>query len=466
VGRAYLGLVLLGACSFSDGARPSIDARVNPPIDGAIDAYVPDAAVCAMKSAECIGDTLRQCTGPGAIATDKACGWGCDATGDGSCKHVVPSASALTVADAQTATGLTDVILIDGYVLDTEMGRIGTTGNPTQIRGAGTGVINGIDFQLRPALNANDPAVGVFRFRKLTIQTTSTGSPLSFAGVNAVAIVSLGDFVIDGTIDARGTCAGASGGPGGYSGGTSKGPGNGPGGGGSNATNKYAGGGGGHGGVGGQGGSDTVGTFVPGGIVNGDSAITILRGGSGGGGGAGAAAAGGGGGGAIQLVSNTLISIPTGGINAGGCGGKSKAGGNDGGGGGGAGGTILLEAPLVTFGATAKLAVNGGGGAGGDTDVVGAAQDGQLSRVAALGTAGGNMGANGGAGGDGAAAAMANGSDGASLAGKPGGGGGGAVGRIRINTRQDAGLTLQPGTELSPNFADSSSCTRGEATIQ
>ena len=432
---------LAAACGFST----RID---NSATDAAADA-IPDASACRGASQECLGDVLRACSGEGALPVDRTCPVGCTTSPDVHCVAIQPHGGGAVAADLDS-TGLANVSLQPNLIIDGDTGRIGTTGNPTLVRGSGPNILNGIDYQVRGT-------IAVFRFKKLTIQ-----GDVALIGGRAIVLVSDDDLDVGGVIDARGTCVGTNAGPGGHAGGPKATDGviAGNGGGTGTSTNKLGGGGGGHGGVGGVG-RDTV----TGGPVFGDAVITVLEGGGGGGGGGGGAGAGagGGGGGAIQLLSNGRIRIPAGaGINAGGCGGATGIGGNDGGGGGGAGGTILLEGRTVDIDGT--LAGNGGGGGGGDANPDGIAApgtSGRLARTAALGFPGPTA-----AGGNGGAGATYDGGPGTNGGADDGGGGGGAVGRIRIDTLTGT-LTLGASAVLSPHYDDpSSTCTLGTLQVQ
>jgi hypothetical protein len=363
----------------------------------------------------------------------------------------VPSGGGVT-PDQVDGSGVSGPPLIGNLIVDGSTGEIGTSPMHSSVRGAGTGVINGIDYSV-------NNGVAIFRFGSLQVSGT-----VALTGTNAIAFVSNGDVTIDNAIDARGFCGSNNAGPGGFPGGAAKttaaGSGGGAGGGGDN---NAGGGGGGYGGTGGVGGKSGGGNPA-GGPLFGDDVISILVGGGGGGGGGGdpnAARVGGGGGGAFQIVSNASITVhPSGGINAGGCGGKAGNGGQAASG-GGAGGTILLEAPQITV--QGYLTVNGGGGAGGDGGNDGA--DGQPTRTAANG--GSRAGGNGTDGGPGGAAAHLDGFNGIdAMAGKHSGGGGGAVGRIRVNTRSGA-VSVGSNAVMSPSFDDAAStATSGTASLK
>lgn len=415
------------------GTCSSITSGDDAAVDAAIDAYVPDASACIAQVDECITgtDLLRRCDGAGAQSYDVTCNWGCMTTSTPHCAQIVPSgnggvpANGVMPADVVATAGLMDITLTGGTLtLD------GNSGSISSFRGTGSGILSGIDYQLRGP-------IAMFRFKSLTV---AAGVTVRVTGSHAVAFVADGAITIDGIIDLRGMNDVP--GPGGFAGAMSSaqdgmGPGAGqgkaptPGGGAGHAA---------HGGMGFQNGG-------PGGIPYGDSLITQLRGGSGGGSGY-QGAKGGGGGGALQLVSNTRVEIHSGGgINAGGQGGSSSLSGE--GGGGGAGGALLLEAPMLVI--AGALAVNGGGGGTTNSLTVGA--PGGLDRNAA--PAAGNSGGNGGAG------SIPFGRD----ATGNGGGGGGGIGRIRLSTR--SGQSIVDGAAiLSPNLTDGSGCTQGTASLQ
>ncbi len=255
------------------------------------------------------------------------------------------------------------------------------------------------------------PKIRAFFVRALS---TARGVIVRVTGDNALAIVSRGDVVLEGVLDASADNRDCTAGPGGYAGGPGEeakgkdgfGPGGGIGNGG------YGGAGGGsYGGIGGGGGNDANGSAVgaAAGPAYGDATLVPFMGGSGGGG---DSFCGGGGGGAVHVVSSTSIMVAAGGgINVGG---GSSLGYH---GGGGSGGAILLEAPKVDVAGT--LAANGGGGGygcGGDFSAA----------PACGGTYGGGVGSSGldGAGAPGASSDWG------------GAGGGGGAGRIRVQARE------------------------------
>ncbi|MDB4956548.1 MAG: hypothetical protein JWO36_4117 [Myxococcales bacterium] len=418
------------ACVYSPGATRTTDANQ-------IDVRVIDANfICVdAPSTSCSpdGTTLLTCSVVGMMAVPTTCTWGCLQTGAAHCGKLVPSGSAAgsgVLPSDVSGSGVMDIMMGSSSVI-TINGMDG--GISSGVRTTGTGVRNGIEFQIRGS-------IAMFRFNSLHI----TG-PIKLTGSHPIALVADQNITIDDQIDARGTCgdnAGQSPGPGGFAGANKNNSAGGSGGGSGATTNQFGGGGGGHAGKGGNGSHGPLGGAAF------DPTFAILIGGGGGGGGGGNGGAGGGGGGAIQLVSNATIAIGSNGvINAGGCGGLGGNGGNnDGGGGGGAGGAILLEALMVQI--YGVLAGNGGGGG----EQSAPSENGSAGRPDSTPAIGINNAGNGGAGTT---------IDGVS-AGTDNGGGGGAVGYIRVNTK--SGSATITGT-LSPSLA-TTAATQGSAAVQ
>lgn len=309
-------------------------------------------------------------------------------------------------------------------------------------------VVDGVGFRRA------DTGVAIWTFSSLTVPTTTT---VTFAGGFAASILTVGDLVIAGTIDARGyadpsnlatLCNNHSAGPGGGAGGFGATAAGGAGGGGAGKNTNAGGAGGSYGAKGGDGGNDQN-SFGHGVAVAAYGSLTIspLRGGSGGGAG-GAGESGGGGGGGLQLAALGTLVI-SGGINAGGCGGAA-GGSKTGGGGGGSGGAVLVEAPSVHLTGSAKIGAQGGSGGGGDSGTAG--QPGPLTNMLAPGGPGGSNGGNGGNGGGYGNIAGQTANDAPSGNGG-GGGGGGAAGRIRITSRTGSAM-LDGGYLLSPRLVD------------
>ena len=264
-----------------------------------------------------------------------------------------------------------------------------------------------------------------------------------------LAIVSLGDMSILGTINgSNGTLGGATAPPGAQNGG---GLGGGAGGTNVGGTPGTGAGGGSYCGLGGQGGKDMLSTVQPGAQTPayGSASLSPLLPGSSGGTGVSGGASGGG---AIELVAGGTFTMNAGSwINVGGGGGGPGGPTGQGANGGGSGGAILIEAVTVNIAGT--LAANGGGGGGGNGAENGSAGSdatpNATSASGGVGVAGGN--GSGGAANDGIAgtSSPADGSSGA---------GGGGAGRIRINSMSGA-PTLTSAT-LSPAMGDAgTSCT-------
>jgi hypothetical protein len=267
----------------------------------------------------------------------------------------------------------------------------------------------------------------------VTSMHVATGHAFQPKGPRPMIIVSDGDIIIDGTVNASFQAGDACPGLDGVMG------------------SQYGGGGAGGGGYtgGGNGGrGDQGGTL--GGVADPDTMLSPLTPGCPGGAGGVSTglspAPGGVGGGAIELASRTAIHINGGAQVISDGGGGSPGNRNSthatGGGGGGTGGKILLEAPLVLVDSQAVVcAVGGGGGTGASfmTNVAARGLDGTGCTGGTGGTVSGvQSGGNGGdfnpptAGGD-------------TQGGFAGGGGGGAGGRIRINaTTHQTGINIVP----------------------
>jgi hypothetical protein len=413
--RRVVVLLLLAGCKQIFGlSKPAHGADATPD--------VVDPNACTAASVACNGDVLHTCAMAGELPTDTTCSWGCG--GDTPhCFAIVPAGGGVTMDDVAADPSLQDVSLMqDTVIIDGDTGAIGKTGQLELVRPAGAGTKNGISYEV-------NNGVAVFRFASLAI-----AAPTTPIGSHAIALVAVSDITVSAEIDGLAPCRG-TGALGGF--GASAGPGAGQAG-----ASAKGGGGGGNGGAGGTGGNNGS----SGGAINGDDAITILVGGSGGG--TSGSNVGGAGGGALQLVSGTRITVGAG-INLGGCGGAAGTLALTGAAGGGAGGTLLLEAPYISIGAT--LAVNGGGGGG-----FSAGADGALSRTPASG---------GNGGGTGAAGATPDGGDGGA-SGAGAGGGGGGIGRIRVNTR-DGTADVSGAASSSPAPDDPrSTFTVGTANLQ
>ncbi len=433
-------LILFAGCRaiFGFESATVVDATALPDIP-------PDASECTDLSVTCADEsTLRTCATVGELPADTTCNWGCIDAPTPHCGALDPTGAVVTTQDPAADAALLDQDIAGAITISTTNGSMGV------VRPPGTGVINGISFEVRAG-------IGIFRFKSVAFHGAVT-----LTGTAPVAFVADGAIVVDNLIDVRGTCATTSAGPGGSQGGNPSGNGQGLGGGGrgenAGATDASGGGGAGFGALGSDGGNGNAALGGTRGNSFGVLEITTLVGGSGGGGGgrAGAGGAGGGGGGAVFLASNTSIQIqPGAGINAGGCGGRGAQNQDGGGGGGGSGGAILLEAPAVIL--DGALGVNGGGGgAGGDQ------ANGENAPLAGAANGGVSLDGNGGNGGNGGAGLTFSGTVGENNS--PSGGGGGAVGRIRINTRTS--IVGGVGSTSPPLDAVGTSTTRGTAVVQ
>ncbi len=341
------------------------------------------------------------------------------------------------------------------------------------------------------------PELAVFSLDTLTV---AAGGVLWIRGNRAPVLLACGDVQIDGTIDV--SAENREPGPGGYGGGAGGYRDEGDaiaaengaapldseaGGGGSTEDEspyrESGGGGGGHGQPGGAGGAATSGDGAhaggSAGEVCGAAELVPLHGGAGGGG-AGSyrtGGDGGGGGGALQISAGGTLTIGNGAVirAAGDGGGVSSVSNYGGGGGGGGGGAILLEAAELL--AHGTLAANGGGGGGGRTDYhpwgrycpqdtptaggLGPAGTARASGGTECDASSGAPDAGGGGRGGSRAGAPAHGETG--FDGRASGGGGGGVGRIRLNSHQDAALTVDgttspPCDDLAP---EETTCSHG-----
>jgi hypothetical protein len=265
------------------------------------------------------------------------------------------------------------------------------------------------------------------------LEPTANVTLSNIGGNTPIAIVSLGDMTILGTIEGHGTDIHAA--PGGFeclAGADGSGPGGGP-----KGSAVVGAGGASYCGLGGAGGVIMAGGGTPGTATTASGTPTIipLRGGASGGGGN--SSQGGGGGAGLQLVAGGAFTLGAGStINVGGGGGGFGVTG----GGGGAGGAVLIEATTITI--TGLIATNGGGGGGAGTGLDNGG-NGSADATPAAGGPGTATGGTGSAGAtiDGTAAPAA------TTAGVAGGGGGGS-GRIRLNSMSgQANLT---GATFSP----------------
>jgi hypothetical protein len=391
------------------------------------------ARVCAVgQTTTCSQNTLITCDANGQQVSTETCALGCDSTGTARCKRVDPSNGLATALD--NAAMAPDLVLMGQATIDTDAGTITDQSGP----------------RTPPTTSIAGPPVGVFVIEAKTF----TANKVTVTGTRALAIVSFGAVQINGALGADASGFGVNG-AGAVPGDTTchgkiaQGP--------QNNAGQAGGGGGGYGtkgGTGGTGGSPLL-TGGAGGQPSGTIELVPLRGGCPGGTASNQSTnySPGGGGGAIQIVSNTSITVADQGfVSANGGGGVGPVGplfcivGNPcgQGEGGGSGGGILLEAPVVTISAQGGVVANGGGAT---CVVFGSASGGLLSDQAAPGQdCGGGATGNGGNGAAGALPAL-NGGNGTGNV-PVGGGGGGGAGRIRINL--PIGSTFTPAGVVSP----------------
>lgn len=440
-------LVALSGCAFNangvgggdldggqaDGPITAIDAPLDtpdggmPPVDAA--APVIDASPCVPS---CTDPThLDDCSGGPVID----CPLGCDDAAGVRCRTIVPSNG----ATSGHLAGVTGALVVDAatndWHIDTDTGEITSDNYAVVVRGAGTGVIDGIGYW---NLGGN---VAVLAVSSLTVMD---GARLFPEGTRALILLSAGDVQIHGVLDASAWCSDGTrtcGGPGAGDGSNpmSFASGCAPGGDGWSGSGPESGGGGGGFGEDGAAGGPTdtaTGTGGTAAACTGPSVVP-LEGGSGGGQGGStngtSGGNGGGGGGALQITSYTQIVVsdvvaggPIVGVRSSGGGGRG-GGGSNGGGGGGSGGALLLEAPVIVL-ANATVSANGGGGGEGN-----GAGNGTVGLFGDTSASGGNPGGatHGGTGG----ALFVGPGVGGGGAGVDGtGGGGGGVGIIRFNS--------------------------------
>lgn len=407
----------------------SVDAGV--PADGPIGVDATDA--CVPDSVRCSNGQIVTCSPQGTVESTQDCALGCGADGK-SCKDLSPSNGlAAALDDAANAPA---VSLDPGATINTSDGTI-------------TGAIVAIPTSV---VSSSPVDILVVKVKSLSAQD------IRVTGTRALAIVSDGDVVVSGILDASAdhqyagpgspvddpTCQGKDG--------TRK----------SDDTAIGGGGGAGFGTPGGAGGS--AGGLAPGGsggAVTGSASLTPLRGGCHGGWFGGSSGppslvetdgSPGAGGGAVQIVSRTKIQFTAGGgiaVN----GGSAKADTSifnvqcvlnhacGPGAGAGSGGGILLEAPLVVTAPSSALVANGGAGHCGTK---GTAASPTIDDTPAPGTNCGGF--SGGSGAAGSSSAGAGTTDSGIMTGA---GGGGGAGRIRVNLAagasfDSAGATLSP----------------------
>lgn len=386
------------------------------------------SADCVPDSVTCSNGQVVTCSPQGTVQSTQDCALGCRADGK-SCDDLAPSNGLGPQLD--DAANAPVVSLDPGATINTSDGTItGTTvAIPTSV------------------VTSNPVDILVVKVKSLTAQD------IRVTGSRALAIVSDGDVVLSGILDASAdhqhagpgapvddpTCQGKDG---------SKT---------SDNTAIGGGGGAGFGTAGGAGGSGSA--LAPGGsggAATGSATVSPLRGGCHGGWYGGSSgppslvetdASPGAGGGAVQIVSRTKIEFTAGaGIAVNG--GSAKADTSilvvqcvlgracGPGAGAGSGGGILLEAPVVAMAASSALVANGGAGHCGTK---GKAASPTIDDTPAPGTSCGGF--SGGSGAAGSSSAVA-GTTASSMMTGTGAGGGGGAGRIRVN--------LAPGASFDP----------------
>ena len=356
---------------------------------------------CAPDASTCTGDKLSICNNDGRSSTDTLCGLGC-ATDAQRCATFTPSND---LGGALAMAKIADDVVLGSVNID-DAGTITKVGDGTVVPVLSISV---------PQLSA--PSIRVYIAHSFIIHDATITSKAAGFGSNPVAFVAAGSITIDGLFDAgaatnhsemfgvgsqadTASCAGIAG--------------------------FYGGGGGGNATTGGTGSPINASVPLPGAAGGAAQAnhFEPLIGGCHGGADQMNSNKSGRGGAGIQLVSGTLISIPTTGIlNVGGQGGGANAG-------GGSGGTLVLQAPAVNI--VGLVAANGG--SGGACSSYGNAGTLGTQPAASVGGCGSSHSGTGGT---------------ATVAPTPasgfaeGAGGGGAVGRVSIET---ADGTYGPGT--------------------
>jgi hypothetical protein len=307
------------------------------------------------------------------------------------------------------------------------------TANSCQIR---TGISDCFNHAANATITQSDGTkLAVFVVKSWKVEPTVHINLSEIGGNMPIAVVSLGDITIQGTIDGHAQDVHAA--PGGFESQASM-DGSGPGGGPKGDDKTIGAGGASYCGQGGQGSvvQNSGGTPGAKAAASGVPELVPLRGGASGGAGGGQGGAGGAG---FQLVANGKFTMAQGSyINVGGGGGGYGTTGS----GGGAGGSLLIEAQSITVAGTLAANGGGGGGTGLGADV---GKNGTNDAVPAAG------GPGVGAGGAGGAGATIDGVDAPAPTGiNFAGGGGGGAGRIRLNSKSGAadltGAVVSPPT--------------------
>lgn len=360
---------------------------------------------CTPGASRCDGETLRVCNPDGMSEQEEICALGCEPT-EMRCLTFDPSHG--LGAHFESAASLPAAVLPDGARINTTTGAIvDATDLPIPVQSIVITQLAG-------------PSIRVF------LASSWTMGAATVSGDHAFAVVSDGDVVINGVLDASATRTNS--GPGALQTGACVG-----------GALSSGGGGAGNATAGAIGGDDEQGNFGTAGaqLLPSGSLTGGCRGGSDLDGNGAVSGQGGGGGGAVQLASRRSVVIAaTGLIDVG-------AGGGDPDAGGGSGGNVLLEAPRVTL----HGGVVTNGGAGGGCSVAGS--DGLRDTAPALGTRCGQVNRyGGGAGGSILAAPTRGGRANVMFTAEPGGGGG-AMGHLAVASESGAhegGATISAAT--------------------
>jgi hypothetical protein len=402
---------------------------------------------CTPNSVTCQGDTLVTCGGNGMVQGTTACTFGCGTTPNGHCKVFAPSYG----LSVPTGT-LPDLVVDNMYAMNLNIQDCANSTAKIEFieNGAWTSTTL-VSPQVSTVSQTGGPPICVVRFAKITVVSGSTLNIVSNgANDHVLSLQATGDVSIAGTVAFNNLYGGPA------MGGDSLIY--------ENVTPSIAPGAGGGGGVRAGGSGGTCSGCSAGGV--GGAAITnirtVLNRGSQGGtvkSPSGFFATSGGlAGGAIHLLSLTRVTVTsTGKLNLNGGGAIGRTNYNDRAGAGGSGGTLVVEAPNVTFSASAVAAANGGGGMGGCTVCVGDfiptcthanGENGQLGFARAAGGSCSNGAGSGGWEATGSTSPSANGLNGS--APNSSGGGGGSQGFIFLRGKTGANVMVTNGAIISP----------------